>query len=136
MNLYIKSFQYLSPCCDSISDRATLIFSWTPASDTWPWMSCRSSPSFSGGRKEPAILQQFNAPAQNHRCFGHMTDFLNFHWFAATSTERATIMADPDIRRMGKKHKKHKKEYSQYHNIRLPGKFNCVKLFGLKCLLF
>lgn len=31
-------------------------------------------------------------------------------------------MADPDIRRMGKKHKKHKKEYSQYHNIRLPGK--------------
>lgn len=32
-------------------------------------------------------------------------------------------MADPDIRRMGKKHKKHKKEYSQYHNIRLPGEF-------------
>ena len=45
-------------------------------------------------------------------------------------------MADPDIRRMGKKHKKHKKEYSQYHNIRLPGKFIIVKLFGLKWVLF
>jgi hypothetical protein len=41
-------------------------------------------------------------------------------------------MADPDIRRMGKKHKKHKKEYSQYHNIRLPGKFVFIKLLGLR----
>lgn len=45
-------------------------------------------------------------------------------------------MADPDIRRMGKKHKKHKKEYSQYHNIRLPGEFIIVKLFGLKAHCF
>ena len=46
-------------------------------------------------------------------------------------------MADPDIRRMGKKHKKHKKDHSQLHNVRLPGKLlvavkYCVKLFGGK----
>ena len=43
-------------------------------------------------------------------------------------------MADPDIRRMGKKHKKHKKDHSQLHNVRLPGKLLVAVKYALSFL--
>lgn len=44
-----------------------------------------------------------------------MTNQTVFDW--------SLTMADPDIRRMSKKHKKYKKEHSQFPSYRLPGKY-------------